>query len=224
MAALARADHRRHRTPATADPHTYDKVEAIERWMADPRPATPPTSRRCPPGPTPSTSFLFGSRRGFCEQISTATVVMLRSLGIPARETVGYVPGSYDPITDLYDVQAKDAHAWVQVWFPGYGWQNFDPTADVPLANPTPGSVLAHRRPRAAPAAVDPDRRGRGGRRRGGTAVAASRPRRRPPGPTRSPPTLDAGGARLGCGDVWTRPCRPTGSRLGRPTADAPAT
>jgi hypothetical protein len=57
---------------------------------------------------------------------------------------VGYVPGSYNPITDLYDVQAKDAHAWVQVWFPGYGWQNFDPTAVVPLANPSPGSVLAH--------------------------------------------------------------------------------
>jgi hypothetical protein len=95
------------------------------------------------PGADGVDSFLFGSRRGFCEQISTATVVMLRSLGIPARETVGYVPGSYNPITDLYDVQAKDAHAWVQVWFPGYGWQNFDPTADVPLANPSPGSVLA---------------------------------------------------------------------------------
>jgi hypothetical protein len=57
---------------------------------------------------------------------------------------VGYVPGPYSPITDLYDVQANDAHAWVQVWFPGYGWQNFDPTADVPLANPSPGSVLFH--------------------------------------------------------------------------------
>ena len=88
-------------------------------------------------------SFLFGTRRGYCEQISTATVIMLRSIGIPAREAVGYVPGPYNPITDLYDIQAKDAHAWVQVWFPGYGWQNFDPTADVPLANPAPGSVLA---------------------------------------------------------------------------------
>ena len=41
--------------------------------------------------------------------------VMLRSIGIPAREAVGYVPGPYNPITDLYDIQAKDAHAWVQV-------------------------------------------------------------------------------------------------------------
>ena len=102
-----------------------------------------------PAGADAVTSFLFGTRRGFCEQISTATVVMLRSLGIPAREAVGYVPGSYNPITDLYDVQAKDAHAWVQVWFPGYGWQNFDPTADVPLANPSPGSVLARTAGRA---------------------------------------------------------------------------
>jgi transglutaminase-like putative cysteine protease len=126
----------------SSDSFTYDKVEAIEAWMSSHIRYTtdiPPLA----PGQDAVDSFLFGSRRGYCEQISTATVVMLRSLGIPAREAVGYVPGSYDPITDLYQVQAKDAHAWVQVWFPGYGWQNFDPTADVPLANPSPGSVLA---------------------------------------------------------------------------------
>ncbi len=129
--------------PGDSNPLTYDKVEAIEQWMSSHVTYTtdiPPLPARA----DAVDSFLFGTRRGFCEQISTATVVMLRSLGIAARETVGYVPGSYDPITDLYDVQAKDAHAWVQVWFPGYGWQNFDPTANVPLANPSPGSVLAH--------------------------------------------------------------------------------
>jgi protein-glutamine gamma-glutamyltransferase len=128
-------------SPGDPNPSTYDKVAAIELWMSRHIHYTtdiPPLA----PGSDAVTSFLFGSRLGYCEQISTATVVMLRSLGIPARETVGYVPGSYDPITDLYDVEAKDAHAWVQVWFPGYGWQNFDPTADVPLANPSPGSVL----------------------------------------------------------------------------------
>ena len=129
--------------PGNADPYTYAKVEALESWMSSHVRYTtdiPPLA----PGADAVDSFLFGSRTGYCEQISTATVVMLRSLGIPARETVGYVPGSYNPITDLYDVKANDAHAWVQVWFPGYGWQNFDPTADVPLANPTPGSVFAH--------------------------------------------------------------------------------
>ena len=131
-------------SPGDGDPRTYDKVEAIEAWMSSHIRYTtdiPPL----PPGADAVDTFLFGTRLGYCEQISTATVVMLRSLGIPARETVGYVPGSYNPITDLYDVQAKDAHAWVQVWFPGYGWQNFDPTAVVPLANPTPGSVIANR-------------------------------------------------------------------------------
>jgi len=66
----------------------------------------------------------------------------LRTLGIPAREAVGYVPGPYDPVTDLYDIQADDAHAWVQVWFPGSGWQSFDPTAVVPEANPAPGALV----------------------------------------------------------------------------------
>jgi transglutaminase-like putative cysteine protease len=142
VAALAASITQATGSADSTDPHTYDKVAAIEQWMATHVRYTtdiPPLA----PGSDAVNSFLFGTRRGYCEQISTATVVMLRSLGIPAREAVGYVPGSYNPITDLYDVQAKDAHAWVQVWFPGYGWQNFDPTANVPLANPTPGSVLA---------------------------------------------------------------------------------
>ncbi|HWE70810.1 MAG TPA: transglutaminaseTgpA domain-containing protein [Acidimicrobiales bacterium] len=129
-------------TPGDPDPHTEAKVSAIEAWMS----SHIHYSTDIPPLPANQNavdSFLFGSRIGFCEQISTATAVMLRSLGIPAREAVGYVPGSYNPITDLYQVEAKDAHAWVQVWFPGYGWQNFDPTANVPLANPSPGSVIA---------------------------------------------------------------------------------
>ena len=129
-------------SPGDADPDSYAKVEAIDAWMATHIHYTtdiPPLAA----GTDAVDSFLFGTRRGYCEQISTATVVMLRSLGIPAREAVGYVPGPFNPITDLYDIQAKDAHAWVQVWFPGYGWQNFDPTADVPLANPAPGTVLA---------------------------------------------------------------------------------
>ena len=89
-----------------------------------------------PAGADTVDEFLFGNRVGFCEQISTSLAVMLRSLGIPAREAVGYVPGGYDPITDLYQVHADDAHAWVQVWFPGYGWQSFDPTAVVPPEHP----------------------------------------------------------------------------------------
>ena len=107
-------------------------------------PITRRTSRLCPRVPTLSTNSSSGTASGYCEQISTALTVMLRTLGIPAREAVGYVPGPYDPITDLYDIQASDAHAWVQVWFPYYGWQSFDPTAVVPLANPSSARVLLH--------------------------------------------------------------------------------
>jgi protein-glutamine gamma-glutamyltransferase len=124
-------------------PSTYDKVESLITWIGAHThysTAIPPLA----PGQDTVDEFLFGNRTGFCEQISTALAVMLRSIGIPAREAVGFVPGPYNPITDLYDVQASDAHAWVQVWFPGYGWQSFDPTAVVPLANPSPGSTLVH--------------------------------------------------------------------------------
>jgi transglutaminase-like putative cysteine protease len=119
---------------------TYDRVQALIAWMgANTRYSTdiPPL----PAGADTVTEFLFGNRVGFCEQISTSMAVMLRSLGIPAREAVGYVPGPYNPITDLYEVRAQDAHAWVQVWVPGHGWQSFDPTAAVPLANPAPGAT-----------------------------------------------------------------------------------
>jgi hypothetical protein len=59
---------------------------------------------------------------------------MLRSLGVPARLAVGFAPGERNPFTGLWEVKAKDAHAWAEVWFPGIGWQPFDPTAKVPFA------------------------------------------------------------------------------------------
>ena len=127
-------------TITAGDTTNYDKVESLIAWMgAHTRYSTdiPPL----PAGADTVDEFLFGNRVGFCEQISTSLAVMLRSIGIPAREAVGYVPGPYNPLTDLYQVRADDAHAWVQVWFPGYGWQSFDPTAVVPLANPAPGTA-----------------------------------------------------------------------------------
>jgi transglutaminase-like putative cysteine protease len=122
------------------DPTTYDKVQSLIDWIG----THTRYSLDIPPLPAGADTvdeFLFGNRVGFCEQISTSLAVMLRSLGIPAREAVGYVPGGYNPITDLFQVHANDAHAWVQVWFPGYGWQDFDPTAAVPPGAPSPGAT-----------------------------------------------------------------------------------
>ncbi len=128
------------RSVTAGDTTTYDKVQSLIHWIG----AHTHYSTNIPPLPAGADTvdeFLFGNRVGFCEQISTSLAVMLRSLGIPAREAVGYVPGGFNPITDLYQVHADDAHAWVQVWFPGYGWQDFDPTAAVPPSAPSPGAT-----------------------------------------------------------------------------------
>ncbi len=78
--------------------------------------------------------FLFDSRLGFCEQIASSLTIMLRTQGVPARLVTGYVSGGRDEISGVFEVQASDAHAWVEVWFPETGWQAFDPTAAVPLS------------------------------------------------------------------------------------------
>jgi transglutaminase-like putative cysteine protease len=111
----------------------YDRVKAIEKYLADnyeysldsPVPG---------PGRDAVDHFLFDSEIGFCEQFASATAVMLRSLGIPARVIAGYTPGSHNPFTGYYEVRNSDAHAWVEVWFPNVGWYEFDPTFAVPPA------------------------------------------------------------------------------------------
>jgi transglutaminase-like putative cysteine protease len=118
----------------TADsPTTYDKIRALEDWMAQ----NTTYSLDIPPLPEGADSvdeYLFETRQGFCEQIGTSLVVMLRSLGIPSRLAVGFIPGERNSLTGLYEVRASDAHSWAEVYFPGVGWQGFDPTAQVPLA------------------------------------------------------------------------------------------
>jgi transglutaminase-like putative cysteine protease len=111
----------------------YDKVKAIERWLADnylyeiesPVPE---------PGRDAVDHFLFDTDVGFCEQFASATAVMLRSLGIPARFVAGYTPGTRNPFTGYHEVKNSDAHTWVEVWFPTVGWYEFDPTFDIPPA------------------------------------------------------------------------------------------
>jgi len=76
--------------------------------------------------------FLFEERRGYCEQFASAMVVLLRTVGIPARLVTGYTPGTVHPLTGLLEVRNSDAHAWVEVFFPGFGWVEFEPTPSFP--------------------------------------------------------------------------------------------
>ena len=81
-----------------------------------------------PPGRDPVDWFLFDAKIGYCEQFATAEVLMLRSLGVPARLATGYSTGDYDPVLNQSIVREHDAHAWVEVWFSGHGWVPVDPS------------------------------------------------------------------------------------------------
>jgi transglutaminase-like putative cysteine protease len=71
--------------------------------------------------------FAF-SRRGFCQQYATLMALLLREHGIPARYVQGFLPGNLSPLTGIEEIPNSSAHAWVEVYFPGYGWVIFDPT------------------------------------------------------------------------------------------------
>jgi transglutaminase-like putative cysteine protease len=79
----------------------------------------------------PLATFLFVVRKGYCQQFSGAMALLLRMGGVPARVVSGFTSGSFNRATGLWDVTDIDAHAWVEVWFPRYGWVRFDPTPAV---------------------------------------------------------------------------------------------
>jgi hypothetical protein len=109
----------------------YDKADAITRWLRnniDYKESLPPP----PPNVDPIEWFLFTYKQGYCNYYATAEVLMLRSVGIPARIAVGYAEGAYDSQTDLYTVRQKDSHAWPEVFFNGVGWVEFEPTVSQP--------------------------------------------------------------------------------------------
>ncbi|MFZ5813829.1 MAG: transglutaminase TgpA family protein [Bacillota bacterium] len=125
--------------------HPYDKAVRLESYfrgmMYDLQ------APAAPPGRDFVDFFLFDLRRGYCTYFATGMVVMLRELGIPARLVEGYaVPVSADYTEDAqgrrtYSVLNSQAHAWVEAYFPGYGWVTFDPTPrdDLPtIARNTP--------------------------------------------------------------------------------------
>jgi transglutaminase-like putative cysteine protease len=121
---------------------TYDQAVALQRWLRDPTRFTYSTT--IPRGGTgdPVWDFLQ-DRTGYCIQFATTMVVMARSLGIPARMAVGYLPGDRTGET-TWQITGQDSHAWPEVFFPGTGWVRFEPTP----AQQT-GSPPAYTMPRA---------------------------------------------------------------------------
>ncbi len=109
----------------------YDIARAVERYLRGYE------YNDQIPGPKPGQDgidyFLFDEQQGYCNYYASSMAIMLRHLGIPARLSVGYATGEKQPQTGLYRLRNNDAHVWVEVYFPEYGWIEFEPTAAEPV-------------------------------------------------------------------------------------------
>jgi transglutaminase-like putative cysteine protease len=110
----------------------YGAVADLENWFV--ASGTFRYSNHPPVISPPLVNFVTKTHAGYCQYFAGAMALMLRYLGIPARVAVGFAGGTYDPKRHLWDVTDREAHAWVEVWFKGYGWLPFDPTPAGPGA------------------------------------------------------------------------------------------
>ena len=122
----------------------YEKARTVTEYLRSAlsytRTIEPP-----PPGRDPLSWFLFDYQAGYCNYFATAEVLLLRSVGVPARMVVGFAQGEFEQ-PDRYIVRERDAHAWPEVYFPGLGWVEFEPTGNQPplqRSSPQDEAVLA---------------------------------------------------------------------------------
>jgi transglutaminase-like putative cysteine protease len=106
----------------------YDKAANIESYLRENYNYTTDLNEY---SRNPLESFLFESREGHCEYFATAMTVMLRSINIPCRLVNGFQRGEYNELGRYFIVRQRDAHSWVEVYFPEHGWVEFDPTPDT---------------------------------------------------------------------------------------------
>lgn len=136
----------------------FDKATAIEMWLRQ----NMKYDENVPNPPSNSNDlvdyFLFNLKRGYCTYYSSAMNEMLRLLGIPSREVVGFYPADYDSASGGYLYRDRNAHAWVEVYFPGYGWVPFEPTAARSVfqygptpTKTTPAAATSNNNPAGAP-------------------------------------------------------------------------
>jgi protein-glutamine gamma-glutamyltransferase len=114
----------------------YDRARAIEEYLGSHYGYTLKLSQAPPQDPL--AEFLFTRKQGHCEYFASAMAIMLRTLRIPARVVNGFRSAQFNDLTSSYIVRASEAHTWVEVYFPGYGWSTFDPTPP----DPNPASLF----------------------------------------------------------------------------------
>lgn len=114
----------------------YDKTKAIETWLRQ-NIAYSNSLGNPPAGRDPVDWMLFERREAYCTYYASAMIMMLRSQGVPARMAAGFSQGVYDPENQYFVVRERDAHTWVEVYFNGAGWVEFEPTAAQSVINRT---------------------------------------------------------------------------------------
>lgn len=138
----------------------FDQALALQSYLRSPLNFTYSTKVPAPRSHDAVWDFL-GDRTGYCVQFATALTVLARTLGIPARLAVGFLPGTLDT-TGEHVVTGRDAHAWPELYFPTIGWVRFEPTPAVQSgappswADPFAASASASPHESPAPQAVVP--------------------------------------------------------------------
>ncbi len=115
----------------------YDKAVAVQNYLQDNYIYLLNVERAS--DQTPLEDFLFRTKAGHCQHLATAMAVMLRATGVPARIATGYRGGTWLESDGVYIVRENNAHVWVEVFFPGYGWVEFDPSPPNPAGYRAPG-------------------------------------------------------------------------------------
>jgi protein-glutamine gamma-glutamyltransferase len=109
----------------------YDRASAIEHFLITNYGYTLQLGTRA--AKDPIAYFLFDRKEGHCEYFASSMAVMLRSIGIPSRVVNGFRTGEFNDVNGQYVVRARNAHSWVETYFPGHGWVSFDPTPGAPF-------------------------------------------------------------------------------------------
>jgi len=135
----------------------YDQARALEQFLRQ-YPYSLDVALP-PPDQDPVDFFLFDLQSGYCDYYASAMAVMARSLGLPARMAVGYLAQPPDE-NGVQHIRQLDGHSWAEVYFAGYGWVEFEPTAAFasPQDRPQPfaNSEAASQEPRLPQTAVPP--------------------------------------------------------------------
>ncbi len=143
--ALNEAEYRRYTRLPEGNPQTRRLAETLAKQSPDERAfirnvlnhfsrrhfsytLRPPTTA----GRNSIDEFMFATRQGFCEHYAQSFAVIMRAAGLPARIVTGYQGAEYNPQGGFWQIRAKDAHAWTEVWLPSEQvWLRVDPTAAV---------------------------------------------------------------------------------------------